>query len=61
MRRVTARLVGREDGQTTSEYLVITGMVGTLAVAMVNALYGPVQQGLQRVAQLILSAVTGPP
>jgi Flp pilus assembly pilin Flp len=48
-------------GQTTTEYLVLTGMLAAIAVAAFNLLEGSMRGTFQSAAMRVLSVVTGTP
>jgi len=58
--RILRRALG-ERGQSTSEYLTLTGLVATLAILVVNVLGFSVRVALQAAAQKLLSVITGYP
>ncbi|MCX6552471.1 MAG: hypothetical protein NTY02_15950 [Acidobacteria bacterium] len=55
------RRISDERGQSTSEYITLTGMVVSIAILVVNVLGVSVRLALQTAAQKMLSVITGYP
>ena len=59
MKRRGRRALADEDGQSATEYIVLTSLAAVLALAAVNILFGPIRAQLQQIARAILGTVTG--
>jgi hypothetical protein len=49
------RAFGRADGQTTTEYLMIAGLITAIAIIVLGVMYATSQGGLQKIANCVLS------
>jgi hypothetical protein len=48
-------------GQTTTEYLMISGMVTGMAAIVLQIMQVPLRQYLQRVAEFVVGQMANPP
>jgi hypothetical protein len=51
----------RERGQTTTEYLMISGLMTTIAIYILRYMQEPFRQRFQQIVQYIIDAVADPP
>jgi hypothetical protein len=49
------RVWGRTEGQTTTEYLMIAGLITAIAIIVLGVMYATSQGGLQKIANCVLS------
>jgi hypothetical protein len=45
-----------QAGQAMTEYLVISGLITAMAIGVLNIMYGPLQNIMQRVTQCVIDA-----
>jgi hypothetical protein len=50
-----------QAGQTTTEYLMISGLVTSMAVILLQIMQVPLRQYLQRVAEFVVGQIANPP
>lgn len=50
-----------ESGQTTTEFLMISGLMTAVTILVLNYMYGPLRPRVQEIVNYIIDGVADPP